>query len=296
MQYLSVNVFESPTALLILDHRRQLPQSMPCLQFLRMHTSSHNWSTITNMDCCTNCSLNNVRASTLNGLKTKTFEIKCNVNIVRYNCKTKGCSSTWYVCDGSCVVAQQRRLRNQRFGRKGNLLRHMKLYHPAQVLDIDNTNTARQENGSDSSDSMAIDFSNPFGDSFGDHDHAVDQCFDDNPPIEVVEQKFINPHLNEYLELVKSNGYFPAVSRLVCRAAFSCKLTGKDQADSGRIPAAWIRLFLNIAVLVTARHEQKQPKSVVGNHVVRANFCPTSSTYLLSYSMFGSRFFIKDKE
>jgi hypothetical protein len=34
--------------------------------------------------------------------------------------------------------------------------------------------------------------------------------------IEVVEHTFENTHLDEYLLLVKSNGYYPAVCRLVC--------------------------------------------------------------------------------
>ena len=77
---------------------------------------------------------------------------------------------------------------------------------------------------------MDIDFSNPFGDCLDDDDNVphpfYSDVFDYIPPTDLVEHKFINPHLNEYLHMVKLNGYFPAVSRLVCRAAFSCKHTG----------------------------------------------------------------------
>ena len=76
--------------------------------------------------------------------------------------------------------------------------------------------------------------------------------------IEVVEHTFENTHLDEYLLLVKSNGYYPAVCRLVCRAAFSCKDTGKRVADSGRIPTTWVLLFLNIALLVTGMSKTNQ--------------------------------------
>ena len=223
------------------------------------------------MNCCERCSLSNVGSISLNNLKTKTFAIKHNVNIVLYRCKTEGCSSIWYVCDGSCSYVQKRNSRNPRYHRKDNFLRHMKTHHKSQVMDLTNSNKAREETVSDC---MEIDLSNPFGDCLDYDDNVPNPFFsddDDNvpnpfccdvfdyiPPSDFVEQKFINSHLNEYLRMVKLNGYFPAVSRLVCRAVFSCKHTGSQQADLGQIPSAWVRLFLNIAVLVTGMSKSSQ--------------------------------------
>ncbi len=136
----------------------------------------------------------------------------------------------------------------------------MKQYHKAQVTDLIHSNKAREEIVSDS---MEIDFSNPFGDCLDDDDNIVpnpfcSDVFDYIPPSDVVEQTFINSHLNEYLHMVRLNGYFPAVSRVVCRPAFSCKHTGLQLADLGQIPSAWVRLFLNIAVLVTGMSKSSQ--------------------------------------
>ena len=164
-----------------------------------------------------------------------------------------------YVCDGSCSSVLNRNFRNHRFYRKSTLMHHMKLYHKAQISDPTNNNTAKADTVGDS---MEIDFSNPFGECLDDNDNVPDPFLDNagdcTPPNEVTEQKFIKAHLNEYLQMVKVNGFFPAVSCLVCRAAFSCEHTGSQQAILGQIPAAWIRLFWNIAVLVTGMSKSSQ--------------------------------------
>ena len=259
MLYKYIHVFEPPTELDIpLDCIELMPINL--FLFSGLHGLFHNLQNIDNiMNFCEQCSLSNVASISVNNLKTPTFEIKHNVNIVLYHCKTKGCSSIWYVCDGTCSFVQKRYSENRRYSRKDTFIRHMKQHHKSQILDPTSIKAVREDNVSDS---MEIDFQNLFGEFVDDIDHVPNHdsnyAFDYIPPTEVIKQKFINSHLNEYLQLVKLNCYFPAVSRLVCRAEFSCKHTGSQQADLGQIPAAWVRLFLNIAVLVTGMSKSSQ--------------------------------------
>lgn len=204
------------------------------------------------MNRCSKCGSSNLVGKTLAIIHTNKGSFS--ESVVEYICQSGSCGNIWFACDGSCSAIQKRNYGQKRFVRKTNAVRHLKTFHAHALIDMGEPTLSTPNNLTD--DLMETEIPEQQNDSIDiDDTHALSNILSYN---EVVEQTFENYHLHEYLQLVKSNGYYPAVSRLVCRAAFSCKDTGKRMADSGRIPTAWVLLFLNIALIVTGMSTAKQ--------------------------------------
>jgi hypothetical protein len=150
-------------------------------------------------------------------------------SVVKYFCQSASCGNIWFVCDGSCSAMQKRNYGQKCFVRKSMTGQHLKTFHAHALMDTIGPALNTPTNQAD--DLMEEETFDHLDDTIDIDDiHSLFNVLSCN---DVVEQTFENYHLHEYLHLVKSNRYYLAVSHLVRQAAFSCKDTGKQMADSG---------------------------------------------------------------
>ena len=152
-------------------------------------------------------------------------------HVTKHRCLDGICGLTWYQCDRSCCV-------NTRFQcvytTRGKLSRHLGQFHklpPPQsprslpertVLPNRNTTTSVEMHP-----------------NLVAHSHPLLL-----KPI-IPHHRFESVSLNEHLYNCQTHGYYSAVSRLVCRAAYQEK-----KAHHEKVPSAWMMVFLNISRIV----------------------------------------------
>ena len=95
---------------------------------------------------------------------------------------------------------------------------------------------------------------------------SVDNSLEDTSNIETtnilcaIERKdFSSNSMNTFLTVRTTFGFYAAVCRLVCRAAFQSIILHKEDANNNRVPNRFVMLFLNISLLVAANggHENE---------------------------------------
>ena len=149
--------------------------------------------------------------------------------VTKHRCLNGTCRTTWYECDRSCCLSSRFPCI---YTTRGKLVRHLGQLHkapPPQAAPVlVNTNTS-------------VGIADPFP--------QITTQTTTIPHVRlypsITPHRFESESLNEHLHNCKTHGYYVAVSRLVCRAAYQEKTLHYE-----KIPSAWLMVFLNIARIV----------------------------------------------